>query len=120
MKIKSFTELNIWIKSKTIVLFIYNNFKYNRDFGFKDQIQRSSISIMNNIAEGFDRKNDKEFIRFLKISEASCSETLSMVCLCKDLNYLSENDIKYIEKELIDISKMINKLISCIKNRLSN
>lgn len=65
MKINRFEDIIAWQKSKELVLIIYKRFKDNRDFGFKDQLQRAAISIMNNIAEGFERQANKEFLNFL-------------------------------------------------------
>lgn len=63
--------------------------KDNCDYGFKDQIQRVAVSIMNNIAEGFESGPDAKFINFLNIAKGSCSEVKSMLYLCEDLDYCS-------------------------------
>lgn len=60
MRIHSFEDVKSWQYAKELTLLIYKNFEKNKDFGFKDQIQRASVSIMNNIAEGFDRNSDRE------------------------------------------------------------
>ena len=64
---KSFEELRIWSDARVFVVDIYSLMKDNRDFGFKDQIQRASVSIMNNIAEGSEYNSDASFIKFLNI-----------------------------------------------------
>jgi len=61
-----------------------------KDFGFRNQIQRASISVMNNIAEGFERESGPDFARFLNIAKASCGEVRSMYYAAQDLNYLNE------------------------------
>jgi len=73
---------------------IYQVLKDNRDFGFKDQIQRASVSIKNNIAEGFERSSDAEFKRFLFISKGSCGEVRSMLYLAKGLNYITNEEFR--------------------------
>ncbi len=67
-----------WQKAKDLSVAIYRLFETRKDFGFKDQIQRASVSVMNNIAEGFERKGDKEFAYFLYIAKGSYGEVRSM------------------------------------------
>ena len=108
MKIEKFEDIISWRKAESLVLEIYKEFKGCRDFGFKDQIQRASVSIMNNIAEGFERKSNKEFKYFLFVAKGSCAEVRSMLHLSLQFNYI--NNIKY--KELNNISTEISKLLS--------
>lgn len=68
MKILKFEDIIAWQKAQDLAVAIYQAFEHSRDYSFKDQIQRASVSISNNIAEGFDRGSQKEFIRFLYIS----------------------------------------------------
>ena len=68
MKIERFEDLIAWQKAKLLCVSLYKIFETFKDFGLKDQIQRAAVSIMNNIAEGFERNNNKEFILFLKYS----------------------------------------------------
>ena len=63
-KINRFEDLKIWQESRLLIVVIYKQMNDVRDYGFKDQIQRASVSIMNNIAEGFERNSDAEFNRF--------------------------------------------------------
>ena len=92
MIIKRFEDIISWQKSKELSVMIYSLFSESKDFGFRDQIQRASVSIMNNIAEGFERKNNKEFKYFLFIAKGSCGEVRSMLYLAKELNKISENE----------------------------
>ncbi len=115
MYIKNFKELNVWKKSKTLTILIYKNFINIKDYGFKDQICRASISIMNNIAEGFGRESNNELIRFLRISKGSCLEVISMIDISEELKYISEDNKKIIEKELEEINKMLNSFIKYLK-----
>jgi four helix bundle protein len=82
----------------------------NLDWGFKNQIQRASVSIANNIAEGFDRSSDKEFKRFLFIALGSASEVRSMNYLGFKLNYISIEEYNECNNQLIEIKKMLNGL----------
>jgi len=88
--------------------------KNNKDYGFKDQILRSGVSIMNNIAEGFERNSRKEFKYFLSVAKGSCGEVRSMLYLGRDLRYISEEEFIKFYGLTIEISKLlftfINKL----------
>jgi four helix bundle protein len=95
------------------VYFVYDGEKHIEtiaDWGFKNQIQRASVSIANNIAEGFDRSSDKEFKRFLFIALGSASEVRSMNYLGFKLNYISTEEYNDCNYQLIEISKMLNGL----------
>lgn len=73
-KVEKFEDLTVWQDSRNLVNHIYQQFSTLKDWGFRDQIQRASISVMNNIAEGFERNSDKDFRRFLIIAKASCGK----------------------------------------------
>jgi four helix bundle protein len=88
-KILNFEELEIWKSSRILAKEVCDDFKMNKDYGFRDQIQRCSVSVMNNIAEGFCRKGDKEFHQFFNIAKASCGELKSMYYLSEDIEYVS-------------------------------
>ncbi len=105
--VKKFEELFIWIEAKDLVLEIYQLFKTNRDFAFRDQIQRAAVSVMNNIAEGFERSSDIEFKRFLFIAKASCGEVRSMIYLAKELGYIQEKN----HTELLERSSRLSSSI---------
>jgi four helix bundle protein len=108
MKIESFEDIIAWQKAKVLTIALYRMFEHSKDFIFRDQILRASISIMNNIAEGFERKSDKEFRYFLFIAKGSCGEVRSMLILAKDLNKISGKDSENVH----DLSKEISKIIS--------
>ncbi|MCX6163562.1 MAG: four helix bundle protein, partial [Ignavibacteriae bacterium] len=101
MRIERFEEIISWQKAKLLTLEIYNIFEYQKDFNFKNQIQRSAISIMNNIAEGFERRTNKEFVQFLYIAKGSGGEVRSMLYLAKDLNYITGEQYKKLYDEII-------------------
>lgn len=90
---------------------VYCEFKLSRDFGFKDQIQRAVISICNNIAEGFERKSNKEFGYFLYISKGSCGEVRSMLYVAKELDYISEIQFEKMHTLSSEISRILAGLI---------
>ncbi len=119
MKITSFEDLLAWQKAQDIAELVYKNFYTLRDFGFRDQICRASVSISNNIAEGFDRYSKKEFVRFLYISKGSCSEVKSMLYLAKRLNFAEEKETLLIQELCEETSKILRGLIKSLENRES-
>jgi four helix bundle protein len=108
-------NLFIWQESRKVVNGIYAIMMENRDFGFKDQIQRAAVSIMNNIAEGFESGSDAKFINFLNIAKGSCSEVRSMLYLCEDFKYCSIEERTELQKQIKQISTGIVNLIEKIK-----
>lgn len=97
MGVSKFEDLVAWQKSRELAKEIYvvtNQGAFSRDFGLRDQIQRASVSVMSNIAEGFERGSPADFHRFLVIAKASCAEVRSQLYLASDVGYLSEEDFK--------------------------
>ncbi len=84
MQFTRFEDIIAWEKAKELTNNIYKIFKNNRNYSFKDQIQRATISIMNNISEGYERMNNKEFRNFLSIAKGSVGEVRSMLYIARD------------------------------------
>ena len=116
MKIRTFEDLLVWQKAIVHTIEIYKRFQLVSDFGFKNQIQRASISISNNIAEGFERGSDRDFRRFLFISQGSCSEVKSMIYIALKLNYISSGEFSLIYGQLNEIGKMLFGLIKTLNS----
>jgi four helix bundle protein len=108
MRIERFEDVIAWRKAGELSFKIYNVFKNCKDYGFNNQIQRASVSVMNNIAEGFERKGNKEFKYFLYVAKGSCGEVRSMLYLGLKLNYLDS----YNFRELYNLSLEVSRLIS--------
>lgn len=115
MKIERFEDIHTWQKAKVLTLRIYHIFKTNKDYAFKDQIQRASISIMNNIAEGFERKGNKELKQFLFIAKGSAGEVRSMLDVALELQYVNETEYTMIRSECELISKMLSAFIKTLR-----
>lgn len=115
MQICQFEDILAWQKSQQLSLVIYQLFKNNKDFCFRDQIKRASISISNNIAEGFERGTNKEFRAFLFIAKGSCGEVRSMLYLAKELNYINQEEYNLLYQSSTEISKIIFGLIKNLK-----
>ena len=114
MKIEKFEDIIAWQKSKELSLNIYCIFRSNKDYSFKSQIERAAVSVMNNIAEGFERKTNKEFISFLYIAKGSCGEVRSMLYVALNLKYITEEDFKINYDLSVEISKIISGLIKTL------
>lgn len=112
MGIQSFEDVIAWQKAKDLNVDMYREFGSLKDFGFRDQLLRASVSIMNNIAEGFDRGSNKELKYFLIVSRGSAAEVRSMLILAKEIGYI-ENNTDYIEKTK-EISKLLTGFIKSI------
>jgi len=101
MKIERFEDLEIWQLARELVKDIYkvtSESNFSNDFGLMNQMQRSAVSIMSNIAEGFERKSKKEFVHFLYIAKGSCGELRSQLYISLDLNYINKSEFDiYVE-----------------------
>lgn len=111
MKVERFEDIIVWQKSKELSVTIYKLFEYHKDFGFRDQILRASVSIMNNIAEGFERSSNNEFKHFLFIAKGSCGELRSMLYLAKETEKISDTDFSSLYNSTLEISKMLSGFI---------
>jgi four helix bundle protein len=107
MKIKKFEDLLVWQKAVDLTVDLYASLELVNDFGFKNQIQRASLSISNNLAEGFERGSDRDFKRFLFIALGSCSEVKSMLYVGVRLNYLKKDSYILLNQRVTEIGKML-------------
>jgi len=119
--VRLFEELTIWKEAREITNRIYilsKRFPKEELYGLTSQIRRASISIMSNIAEGFNRRSTKEFINFLIISRASISEVQNDLYISLDLNYINKEDFETIYNHAQKISMSINKLITYLRSQV--
>jgi len=114
MGIYKFEDIVSWQKSRILVIYVYKLFEKHKDFGFKNQIERASVSVMNNIAEGFERKSNNEFKYFLFVAKGSVAEVRSMLYLAKDLNKMSNEDFNKLYNLTLEISKLLSGLIKTL------
>ena len=110
-KVEKFEDLIVWQESRVLVNQIYLQFSTLKDWGYRDQIQRAALSVMNNIAEGFERNSDKDFKRFLIIAKASCGEVRSMLYLAKDLHYVSNDESEKLKEKCVKTSSSLGSFI---------
>ncbi|MFZ6033715.1 MAG: four helix bundle protein [Melioribacter sp.] len=119
MKINDFTDIDSWKEARLLVSEIYNltsGEKFNKDYGLKDQIQRAAVSIMSNIAEGFDSGSTKSFINFLRYSYRSSSEVESLLYLALDLKYIKEDEFTPILERTKKIKSLLGGFIRYLKS----
>ena len=117
--IERFEDLIVWQRAREVTKRIYQNTSggnFSKDFGLRDQIRRSSVSIMANVAEGFGRRSDKEFSSFLNIAHGSVAETQSHAYVAMDLGYLAKADFQQLYVELDEISRMTMGLTKHLRN----
>ncbi len=115
---KSYRDLIVWNKSMFLVTSIYTilkKFPDDEKFGLVSQIKRSSVSIPSNIAEGYGRNYSKDYARFLQIARGSLYEMQTQIEISKNLNFISDRDIKEIFDLTLEIEKMLNSLINKLK-----
>ena len=119
MKIQNFEDINAWQKARALTNKIYNLTSvgdFSRDFGLRDQIQRSSVSIMANIAEGFDSDSNQSFINFLGYALRSASEVQSHLYVALDQSYISEEDFDNMYDEVKEVKNLISGFRRYLRN----
>jgi len=114
MKIEKFEDIIAWQLAGKLTVEIYNKFENIIDYRFKNQIQSASVSIMNNVAEGFERRTNKELRNFLFIAKGSCGEVRSMLYLAIKFNYLNIKDFNKIYRLTIEISRCLAGFIKTL------
>jgi four helix bundle protein len=119
---KKFEDIQAWQKARATakrIFSITNDGDFARDFTLRDQIKRSAISVMANIAEGHGRRTHTEFANFLNIARGSATETQSHLYVALDLNYLSQQDFSELYEMLEEVSKMTVALSQYLRNAMS-
>jgi len=118
MPVKNFEDLEIWKDARALTIAIYQltrDPKFAKDFGLRDQIRRAAVSIMSNIAEGFERGGNQEFILFLYVAKASCGEVRSQLYVAVDQSYIAPRDCEELTKSFRRLSIMISNLIDYLR-----
>ena len=111
----NFEDLEIWKEGMRLSVMVYKIMKDCKDYGFKDQIQRASVSVPSNISEGFERQTNKEFIQFLYIAKGSCGEVRTQVYLAKEFGYINQHDYKMLIENCKLLSSKIQSFINSRK-----
>jgi len=113
----TFEDLRVWQNARNLVNSIYDLMDENKNYGFRDQIQRAAVSIMNNIAEGFESGSDAKYMNFLNIAKGSCSEVRSMLYVCLDRKFCTEEQFDSLKSQTVYISSQLYKLIEFLNNK---
>ena len=120
-KIERFEDLIAWQKARELTKQIYDITRTNpfsKDFGLKDQIRRASVSVMSNIAEGFDRGGRAEFHRFLVIAKGSCAEVRSQLYIASDIGYIDQKYFDELYSLVSEISRIIGGLRAAVQKQI--
>lgn len=120
MQIRQFEDLTVWRKSKELSVAIYRitgESAFAKDWGLRDQVRRAAVSVMSNIAEGFERYSRSEFRQFLSIARGSASEVRSQLHLARELGYVSEDEFRSLYAHCLEVSRMLAALRATVESR---
>ena len=123
MKITRFKDIKAWQEARELVKFVYKainkNKEFGKDFRLVNQIQGSAVSTMANVAEGFARKSNKEFMQFLFISKSSAAEVQSQLYVALDQQYITHDTFDKIYSQAEKVSKLNSGFIKYLKSTIS-
>jgi len=114
MAYESFKELRVWQEAKQLAIEIYKitaQGNLSKDYGLKEQLQRAAVSVASNIAEGYERNSDKDFIRFLYMAKGSLSELVTQLEIASAIGYLGNDSFESITEKCNKVGAMLTKLI---------
>lgn len=115
MKVERFEDLECWKAARELVGLVYALLSGCRDFSFRDQIQRAAVSVMSNIAEGFDRGGNKEFLHFLTIARGSLAEVRSLAYAASDIGYVTGESLAKLGQKCSEAKGLVNGLIRYLR-----
>lgn len=113
--IQKFEDLICWQKARELTKEIYKSFKNCHDYGFRDQIQRAAVSVVSNIAEGFERGTKQEFLNYLFIAKGSAGEVRAQLYVALDIGYLNIEMFKYLNNLAQECSRLIQSFSEKVK-----
>lgn len=121
MTIKRFEDIDAWKESRELVRLVYyaisESKQFRKDYRLANQIQSAAVSSMSNIAEGFSRKSNKEFIQFLFVSKSSAAEVQSQLYVALDQKYISSDIFEKIYSQAEKVSKINSGFIKYLKSQ---
>ena len=117
MAFQSFEDLEVWQRGCRLAVDIFQSFSGCRNFTMQDQVQRSALSVPCNVAEGYERDSNKEFVRFLNIAKGSGGELRTQLYISRKLAFLSKADFNRLVGESKQISKMLHGLARTVSKR---
>ncbi len=113
--VEKFEDLFCWVKARELTREIYTAFQQCHDRGFKDQIQRAAVSVISNIAEGFERGTRQEFINYLFIAKGSAGEVRAQLYVALDIHYINSETFKHLNELAIECSKLLMSFVNKVK-----
>ncbi|MFO0703815.1 MAG: four helix bundle protein [Patescibacteria group bacterium] len=113
--ISKFEDIEVWKRSRKFTNSIFIAFSHVKNYSFRDQIERAAVSISNNIAEGYERSGNKEFVKFLYYAKGSAAEVRSMLYNARDLGLITNEEFEKLSSESVIIAKQLSKFITTIK-----
>ncbi len=119
-KVERFEDLIAWQKARQLTADIYritSHGEFAKDFGLRDQIRRAAVSVMSNIAEGFDRGSRSEFHQFLVIAKASCAEVRSQLYVAQDVGYINQENFNTANSNTSELSRIIGGLRAAVQRQ---
>ncbi len=120
MAFQSFEDLEVWQRGCRLAVDIFQTFASCRNFTMQDQVQRAALSVPSNVAEGYERNSNKEFIRFLNIAKGSCGELRTQIYISRKLDFVTKADFERLIAECKEISAMLHGLSQAVARRASN
>ena len=118
--ISKFEDIIAWQKALELSDLIYahsNKDIFSKDFGLKDQMRRASVSVVSNIAEGFEREGNNQFIYFLLVAKASAGELRAQLYIARNQKYISQTDFDQLNNKVLEVSKTISGFISYLRTQ---
>jgi len=122
-QINRFEDIEAWKHARSLAKAVYEatrSDRFGRDYGLCNQIQRAAVSVISNIAEGFSRQTDKEFVQFLHIAKGSTSEIQSQLYVALDLCYVSQEEFDDLYKRADEVARLISGFIRYLKGALDS
>lgn len=123
MLIKTFEDLPVWVLSLKITKEIYDltsSGKFTKDFGLRDQIRRAIVSVSSNIVEGFEKNNNNEFVRYLKIAKGSVGEVRNQLHIALVVGYITGDEFNRTNTQLINLGNQIGGFIVYLTKKKSD
>jgi len=118
--ILKFEDIVAWQKALELSDLIYkhsNKDKFSKDFGLRDQMRRASVSVVSNIAEGFEREGSNQFIYFLLVAKASAGELRAQLYIARNQKYISIEEFEILNNKVLEVSKTISGFISYLRTQ---
>lgn len=117
-RIERFEDLEVWRKARELTNLVYQvtgSGNFAHDFGLRDQVRRATVSVVSNIAEGFERGGDKEFQQFLSVAKGSCGEIRAQLYIARDQRYLDEPQFQELFEKTMEISRLLSSLMKYLQ-----